>query len=386
MSDQKNAAATEQVDSAKANWDALREPVAVQTESKTQTQNTDIQEDAKVAEEKPAEATAGENKETAAQPTETKEKTKETTAGADKGYAAEITTLELKPEDVDNVPESFEDGDWRGVGNDLKLVVKDNSFESFLEAHKENYVPKAEYEKAAKLSREDVLSKFKPEIAAAIELVDLGVPQDLIFEPTKQIDGYLALEDSELVRADLKARDYTDEMIDTKMESMVEAGKVKAEADIIRLELGKQKQQVLNTRTQIVQQKTAERELVQKQLKDREIAQLKEVLNNKSEFMGVPLSKDVKEAIAKKLQSGGYDDDLAKAEAKVDTILYKQFGSKLAEHIKTKAFADGKLSEVKKLSNVPEVKSQTAGSVKVSQEQQESDNAFGALKGVTFGG
>jgi len=383
MSETSTAAATEQQDAVKANWDALKGwdsdvIEAPPTQEKETVQNQDVVESEKVTEEKPETTTeeTTKEKEIEAEKPETGDDKKESEAAPTEEDAP---ILEFKPEDIKDVPQEFDESDWRSVGNDLGLSIKENSWEEFQAAVKEQYVPKTEYEKALKLSEKEVLAKFSPEVAAAIELANMGVPQELIFEPTKQIDGWLALEDAALVREDLKALNYSDEDADSKIEKLIEDGKLERDARLIRIELGKQKEAVLQQRQQIVSQKAAEIEQVQRQTKEREITQLKEALNNTSEFMGVNLTKEAKETLIKKIQSGAYEKELSSAQLKVNAILHKEFGQKFTEYAKNKFRSEGKMAEVKKLANVPPVKAPSAGVEKVNTQ---TNGNWDALKGI----
>jgi hypothetical protein len=374
MSETTQATVTEQPSAVSANWDALKDiDVVVETttvKEESNPQNTDVQPDAKVEDVKTETEPKAEEPKEAEKAEETKEESKEEEPKA--------PSFELKAEDIKDVPQTYEEGDWRAVAQDLGVSIKENSWEEFQNTFKEQFVPKSEFEKVEKLSREKILSEFSPEVAAAIELANLGVPQDLIFEPTKQIDGWLALDSSALVREDLKARGYSDDVIDAKIEKLIEDDKLERDASLIREELKIAREQTLQQRTQIVQQKTEEKQRVQQQLKEQEFTQLTKALDNKQEFMGTQLSKEVKEAILKKAQTGAYDSVLSDPSFKVEAILYKEYGQKMTEYIKTKAFSEGKLTEVKKLSNIPPVESKTAGGV----EQPKSSDNWAALKGA----
>jgi len=381
MSETTQATVTEQPSAVSANWDALKElsDVVVSEppkteETPTETQNKDVQEEAKVQEVK-------ETTETTEAKTETKEETKETTEPAKTETEEETATepvLELKSDDVKDAPQTFEEGDWRAVAQDLGVSIKENSWEEFQNTFKEQFVPKAELEQVAQLSKEKLLAEFPPEIAAAIELASLGIDKALIFEPTKQIDGWLSLESAALVREDLKARGFSEDSIDAKIEQLIENDKLERDANLIREELKIAREQTLQQRTQLVQQKTQERERVLLQAKEQEFTQLKQVLDNKQDFMGINVSKDAKEAIVRKIQAGVYDKKFSSPEFKLNAILQEEFGAKIPEFIRTKAFNEGKMTEVKKLANVPPVKSPTAPAVKQSEAQ--SDN-WAALRG-----
>jgi len=190
-------------------------------------------------------------------------------------------------------------------------------------------------------------------VAAAIELAALGIDKALIFEPTKQIDGWLSLESAALVREDLKARGFSEDSIDAKIEQLIENDKLERDATLIREELKIAREQTLQQRTQLVQQKTQERERVLLQAKEQEFTQLKQVLDNKQDFMGINVSKDAKEAIVRKIQAGVYDKKFSSPEFKLNAILQEEFGAKIPEFIRTKAFNEGKMTEVKKLANLP---------------------------------
>jgi hypothetical protein len=160
MSETSTAAATEQQDAVKANWDALKgaldvvydNPITEQppTQEKESVQNQDVVESEKVTEEKPEPAT----EETTEKETETKPEgaeSGENKEGSEAAHDEDAPTLEFKPEDIKDVPQEFDESDWRSVGNDLGLSIKENSWEEFQAAVKEQYVPKTEYEKALKL-------------------------------------------------------------------------------------------------------------------------------------------------------------------------------------------------------------------------------------------
>lgn len=380
MAEQTTASETAQQDVVKANWDALKnwdvEVVETTTPTKDESeQNKDVVETEKVAEEKPAaesEKTETENTEVNKENLDTDKKITE-----NKSEEAENEELELKPEDIKEVPVEFEDGDWRAVAKDLGFDAKDNSWEDFVAAHKDNFVSKAEHEKVTQISKEAVMSQFKPEIAAAIKLYEMGVPQELIFEPTKEIDAYLKLDAPALVREDLRLKGMTEDLIDAKMESLTEEGKVESTAKLLQFELNKQREHILNTQQNIISQRAAEIERVQKHAKEQELTQLKEALNNTSEFLGAKLTKEAKEIIAKKLQSGAYEKELSSPQAKIAALLQKEFGQKYVDYAKSKARSDGKMEVVKKLANVPP--KQNSG-IAIEKEPIETGDNWAAAK------
>ncbi|CAK0770532.1 hypothetical protein CCP3SC1AL1_510005 [Gammaproteobacteria bacterium] len=284
--------------------------------------------------------------------------------------------IEFKVEDIANVPQDYENGTFRALAKELGGEITEESFEAF----KDNFVPRSELEKVQQLTMDNIYDSLKPETATALKLLEQGWSEEQVFAPTREIDGYLGLGDAEIVRKNFEAMgDLTEEIIDNKMESLIEdPNKLKLEADEIRILLNREKKQIIENRNNTIQQFEQQRGSVALKQKEMERTQVTDALNKASAFLGVPLSTELKQALIKKYNNGLYDNDLNVATAKAEFILQKELGDKFAQHIRNKASADAKKKETSKLLNVPPVIS-SAGK-KVDTTKQPNDNPWGALE------
>jgi hypothetical protein len=286
----------------------------------------------------------------------------------------ESVSLELTADDITDAPKQYEDGTFSALAAEFGVDLPEESFEAF----KENFVPKTELSKVREMTVESILSTLKPETAAALKLIEQGIPEEQVFAPTREIDSYLSLEDAELVRKDLELTEgWTQELIDAKIEELVEnPKKLQLAASEIRIALSHQRKDIIETRNialQTYEQKRQEAALAAKQ---QEFNQIKEALNNVSEFMGVPVSKEAKDVIIAKYANGMYDDVVSKADSKVAAIMYKQFGEKLTKLIQSKAAEKAKLETTKKLLNVPPVSGKAGQKVMPAVQ---TDSNWGAI-------
>lgn len=271
----------------------------------------------------------------------------------------EELTLELKAEDIKDAPKLFKEGSVQAIAQDLGITLEKDSIEDFQKAFKENFILKAEAEKYKEVGKEQLYSQLNPKTAAVLEMIELGVPEEMAFNPTAGIDSYLALDDAQLLREELSAQPgWTEDMVDTQMEEFAaDPSKLAAKAKIIRVNLNNQKQEILNTQSQLVQKYTEQKKQAELQQKVEADNQFKEALNNESTFMGLALSKEAKEVILKKYNSGAYENLFNVAQSKLKAILQAEFGDKFAKTVQSKAKEEGKAEIVKKLADVPPTKS-----------------------------
>jgi hypothetical protein len=378
MQENQQAAATAQQDAVKANWSAIiedhsevvveqpKDDVSQETAAEKDNLNTETPQDIEPV--KPEET----KPETEAVKEEVKEEKKEETVTAE---SVANTDLALTAEDIAGVPQLYEDGTFRALAKELGVELQEESFDAF----KEQFVPKTQLEEVKNLTIDNIFSGLKPETVAALKLMEQGIPEEQVFAPTRQIESYLALDDAALVRADLEATEgWTPELIDHKIESLIADNKIALAAGEIRIGLNQQKNQITQTRTQLLQQYEQQKQNAILQQRQQESAQFTNALNNVSEFMGVPLTKEAKDAILIKYNNGLYENDLNAAQSKVAAILHNEYGAKLAKHIQNKASEAAKLETTKKLLNVPPVSSQTGKRVETTQNNQ-NDSNWGAL-------
>ncbi len=374
MPNEENSGGMPQSESVKANWDALssfsdtvvvEEPKA-ETPEEEQVKDTNAEkpEEIKTEEAKPEEKTETES---AAKPEETKEVVEETKP-----------IIELSVEDIVDAPKTYEEGTFQALAKELGYEIPEESFEVF----KESFVPKAELEKIKAETTESLFSQLNPEVAAALKLKELGVPDELVLTPTKELDKLLELDDAQLYRAELEAKKiYTPDEIDLLMEkATAEDGKLPLLANIIRKDVQASRDNLLSRREEIINQYTEQKKSADLQRKQAEISQVKEALYNMKDFLGNPVSDQVKEALFAKFQSGAYDKDFSDSKYKAEYIMKKEFGDKIAKHLQNKAFEKGKESVTKELSNVPEVRSTAAKKVDTSNQLNDSISPFAGLQ------
>jgi len=303
---------------------------------------------------------------------------------APKEESAVNPLFEIKVDDIKDVPKTYEDGTFQALAKDLGADLQEESFEAFKEA----FVPKSELEKVKTTTKETLLAQYTPETAAAIEMLELGLPQELILEPTRNIDNAIASLDSalklssaELVRAVLENTEgWTPELIETELDELATNGKLEHKAQVERLNiiadkkaLVEQRTTVLNTRGELVAKHTADRQRIEQQKKEQDTSLFLKTLNDKSDFMGVPVPKEFKDAIALKFRGGLYDNQLSEAQTKVNAILFHELGGKFAKLLNDSALAKGKESEIRKAANIPPTVN-SGGGQKVAKELPLNDD------------
>lgn len=268
--------------------------------------------------------------------------------------------LKITLEDISDVPQTHPEGSFKAFAQKLGAEIEEDTVDSF----KAKFIPKEEAEKIARVNKEALFASLSPEVAAALELKELGIPDELLLDPTKDIDNYLKLDDAELVRANLAATDgWTTEMIDTEIESLVDSGKISHEAGKVRIDLNHQKNNILAHKTELVSKHTAQRQEVAARQKEQEKTQFIETMNKVSTFMGVTIPPEVKETFIKKYNSGLYDKDLSSVDAKVNYILKQELEGKISKHIQNKASEKAKKEVTDKLLNIPPVVENGGGRV-----------------------
>lgn len=284
--------------------------------------------------------------------------------------------LELSVSDIKDLPVSHDESSWKGVASDLGFDIAEDTFEALTQTFKENYVPKAEVEKLAAVNKESLFATLKPEVATALELIEMGVPQELAFNPTKIQDDYLAMDSAPLVRESLAAQKGWDEdMVNAKMEELAaDPDKMEVQAKIIRANLNQVKQEILQEQTQLVQKFTEQKQQEVFRQKVEADNQFKEALTKESTFMGLKLSQEVKDAILTKYSKGAYENTLNAAQAKLRAILQLEYGDKFAKAVQSKAKEEGKAEIVRKLSDVPPKAAQGGSRVQVVSSDNHTEN------------
>lgn len=290
---------------------------------------------------------------------------------------AEPTPLEFKLDDITGVPEEYQDGTYKAFA---KTVFNVDLPEESQEAFQKAFVTRDEFEKVQTTTLDTLLSTFKPEVATAIKLMQMGIPEDQVLAPTKQIEEYLALDDAALLRADFELQgDMGADVIDSEMEKLsAEPQKLKLEAEKLRIYLNREKNQIVEQRKQYLQKYEQDKQSAALELKKQEQSKITDALNNVSTFMDIPVNKDVKEAIIRKYNNGLYDNVLNDPAKKAEFLFHTELGAKLAKHIQNKASETAKADVRKQLLNTPPVISGGGNAIN-NNKQPEKDNPWGAL-------
>lgn len=295
---------------------------------------------------------------------------------------ADEPTIEFKAEDIDGAIEP-EDGTWAAAavakGIKIEKDYKDYSFDDFEKDLIAPYVKQIEETKS--LTVESLFTQMKPETVAALKLMEMGVPEDKLFQPTKDIENYLAMDAAQLVRADKELLGWEKETIDVELELLgsKQVGNktlLEHEADKLRKLLGDAKEQILNERQTYIQQYESKKEQAILAQKEQEKTQFKKAMDTVSTFMGIPVSAEVKEAIIRKSNTGAYEN-LITPESKAEFILYKELGQKVLKARLNTASEKGRDEIRTKLAAIPPVTNNNAGA---AVNQQASNDPWAAVE------
>ncbi len=397
-----NQEVTPQSEAVSNNWDALEkdysetpltqekpaekpvieEPIIKEEEKKVEETKPEPTAEEKVKLE--ADALVAEKKELGLADTATKEE-----VATAKALKEATGNIEFKVEDI--IPKGSElaaEGTWLRVAQDLKIEgVNEDTFDAFKAALEKPLVEQIEALKTN--AKVDYLATLKPETATALKLIEMGIKEEQLFAPTREIDNYLAMTPEQLVRADLEERRkqgeaWTDDLIDAKMEELLADPKKLQLADFeLRTILENSKKETIEQRTQLVQQFEKQKEAAALKQKEQETIQFEQTLNTVSKFMDVDIKPEIKQAIITKYRNGGYDNDFSSPKAKVDLILNKELGTQLIKSIRNTEFQKGLEKATKGLLNVPPVINSNAGSkVDPSKQLTNIDPWAAAEKGL----
>jgi len=369
MSQEKNTA-TEMVE---ANWDALMmdpdmgDPNYKREEPKQEDATLkDVVEEDKEKVDPPAEPekeVKEEKQDTAKEETKEEAKTEEETEDE----------IQFSVDEIPGVPKTYKENSFQDIAQKMGVEIPEDNFDVF----KEQFVPKTEVEKMVVKSKEDLFSTLKPEVATALELLEAGVPENLILEPTKELDTYLAMESVDLVRAEYATRPgWTEDMINTEIDSLVESGKIDHEASKIRVQLEADKKVILEQTKEIFQRHTEGRKQAELARVEQERNQTIEALNKVPAFMDVKIPQNVKDALVAKYRKGEYDKELSSPQARAEFIIKKELEAQIAKHLRNKVSEKVKKEATDKLLNIPPVKAAGGGAVK----QPASEDNWGAIE------
>lgn len=281
----------------------------------------------------------------------------------EEGY---IDPLQEKTIEADTIEETT----WLAMAEAQGLKIEEDSVDAYLEAvkqDKEISIQKAVEEVQKQQFIMDI-AKFPETERLYMEHVINGGTFESFQNPTGVIDSYLQLDNYELLAADLQARGFTDKMIDTELALMMKQEIVLNEntaneqvismldhnADKLRqgLELKRQEviQQVVEDRKQI---KEREEQIRQEKVRQ-ENETFKEELGRTETFFDIPVTKQQKDFIKQKWESGELRQLFAEnPKIAVKAAMQHYFGDQALKMLKTMEYDAGMDRFRRKLANVP---------------------------------
>jgi hypothetical protein len=290
------------------------------------------------------------------------EKNPEGESGKKEGEEEAQPFIEFKAEDVQGLEKEPEDGTWAALAKAQGVEIQEESFEAYQAAVESKY--SAEIEKVKQATKETIFADLKPETVAALKLIEMGVPEENVFAPTKAIDQYLQMDDAALIREDLKLRGWDDEKIDTELEILTEKNWIEHEAAKLRDVLENEKESITAKREEILKEYSENKEKISLKQQEEQVGQLKKALDTVSSFMNGKISPEAKEVIWQKYTKGAYEKELNDPQSRIEFLLYKEFGARAIKHLENTAYQRGREEKTKKLLNIPPIKEGSAGTTK----------------------
>jgi len=353
-------------EAAKANWDALTSDTTPITTVEPKVEETPAAAQVEIKPEDIAPET----------PSATESKTEETTetpAETDLG-------LTLSVEDITDAPKVYTEGTPQWIANELGIKLEKDDVAELKKAFTENFVPVDKFNEVKAATTESLYAQLDPKTATAFKLIDMGIDPSMAFNPTAQHDYLLSMDNAQLLRAKLEANPaYDEDMVNAQMEQWEADGKIDTLAKIEKASLDQERQTILNKQSELVNQFTEQKKQEAATLKQQADQKFLEVLDKATDFIGLPLSKEVKDVIAAKYKQGGYDNVLNDAQNKLTAVLHHQFGKKFQETALSKAKEAGKAEIVRKLSDVPLNKGGGGGREIATTQADDKENPWAAL-------
>ena len=310
--------------------------------------------------------------EEAAKPTEAKEES-----------TTETETLDLEPLSLEDTNSNEpEEGSWAYIAKLDGLELKEDSLDAYKEAITAPYEEKLR--EVESLTTEKLISKFEdPNVKMVFQLAEAGLTFDEIVAPFTKINEFKAMPALELVRKNLELThtDWTPDMIDTEMEILTAVdGRLEHEHKKIIVELDNIQREEQYRREDIVNNYKVNAEKYAMQERVQNLESVSKALNNMSEFMGSPLTSEVKQGLTERMNSGKYDQMFNDPIKKAEFIAYIELGQKAQKNLEAKSYAKGRLEITKKLHNTPPLTSGGAGKSITTN----TEGNFERLKGDTY--
>lgn len=244
---------------------------------------------------------------------------------------------------------------WTDLAKDIGFEIAEDTHEAY----------KASLETFYKEKYKSDIGKYSPEAQTLIEFLDADGKLEDFAHPTKELNGYLALDNVDLISEDLKAQGMTDELIEKKITKMTENDEIDLAAFAIRKDI---KDAIKNVEAKVIQDKLAATKRTDNYkilTAAQELADIKTSFNTVNEFMEIPLTSKIKDYIIKNWEDGKYADVLNTPAMKVQALLLHELGKDGVALLKTKVMEEAKLArKVDRHAIPPVVNAGGAGQVK----------------------
>lgn len=266
-------------------------------------------------------------------------------------------------------PNAEEGGGWKEVAKELfgEDDLEEDTFESF----QKKFSEKADYN----------LAKFKPETQRLIKATEAGLSIEDFLEPLSKIDATIILPDADLVDRHLKGSGWTDDgKRQKKIEDMATSGELEVVANQARAAL---KEYRIEKREEIINARIKAAEKHENRLRDaykNEAKEIGKVLKEKKEFMATPLSDANRERIIKKYEAGEYEKDFKDPQTIADFLLYKEFGKKGQDNLRTAAQKELKRKHKEKFHNLPPKSGKTGTGARATPSGQDPEGNWELLE------
>lgn len=340
-------------------------------------------EEAKPTEITKEDASKDEVKDLGLEPETKVEEVKTETTETKEEVTSETETLDLEPLSLEDTNSNEpEDGSWAYIAKLDGLELKEDSLEAYKEAITAPYEEKLR--EIEHLTTDKLLSKFEdPNVKMVFQLAEAGLTFDEIVAPFTKINEFKAMPALDLVRKNLELThtDWTPDMIDTEMEILTAVdGRLEHEHRKIIVELDNIQREEQYRREDIVNNYKVNAEKYAMQERVQNLESVSRALDNMSEFMGSPLTNEVKQGLTERMNNGKYDQMFNDPIKKAEFIAYIELGQKAQKNLEAKSYAKGRLEITKKLHNTPPLTSGGAGKSITAN----TEGNFERLKGDTY--
>lgn len=348
------------------------EEVKVTTPITEQTQTSLEQTNKLEGESQPTELTAEEK---TALANEAKELGLPETATKDeveKYKADKLAETTWKLDEVVKSPEEENDGTWKGLIESFGLgeIPEDYTEERGFEVVQDLFNKKLEAAKSEALSEAkynryvDVPEQVRGEAEMVVELMKSGQTLEQINAPFVELAQIKAMDKEGLVRFRLESQQGWDaDMVDAKMQKIIESGTLDVEYKIVKAELDSYEQSLNHQRQEQIKNYQNGQKQIQAQKASQENAKLKHALDGVQEYLGKKLPSEVKEKLFYELATDEYRNLPGTPQEKVDYFLHRKFGKSFMKSFQDRVLEKTVLENKQKQHNVPILQNGSANRV-----------------------